>query len=66
MHTIKVLLIEDNPFLLNGIEILLNRQPDINVIKAAADVEHVAASLAECKNSVILLDVSLHGETVCA
>jgi len=62
VHKIKVLLIEDNPFLLNGIELLLNRQPDINVIKAGSDVEHVAASLAECKNSVILMDVSLHGD----
>ncbi len=60
VHTIKVLLIEDNPFLLNGIANLLNLQPDINVIKAAADVEHLEASLAGCKNSVILLDVSLH------
>jgi DNA-binding NarL/FixJ family response regulator len=62
VHEIKVLLIEDNPFLLNGIELLLNRQPDINVIKAGSDVEHIAASLAECKNSVILMDVSLHGD----
>lgn len=62
VHTIKVLLVEDNPFLLNGIERLLNRQPDINVIKAAADVEHIAASLAECKNSVVLLDVSLNAQ----
>ena len=62
MHTIKVLLVEDNPFLLNGIEMLLNRQPDINVIQAAADVEHIEASLAECTNSVILLDVSLHDQ----
>ena len=62
MHTIKVLIVEDNPFLLNGIEMLLNRQPDINVIKAAADVEHIEASLAECTNSVILLDVSLHDQ----
>ncbi len=62
MHEIKVLLIEDNPFLLNGIELLLNRQPDINVIKAGADVAHIAASLDACKNSVILMDVSLHGD----
>jgi DNA-binding NarL/FixJ family response regulator len=62
VHEIKVLLIEDNPFLLNGIELLLNRQPDINVIKAGSDVEHMAASLAKCKNSVILMDVSLHGD----
>jgi DNA-binding NarL/FixJ family response regulator len=62
VHTIKVLLVEDNPFLLNGIENLLNLQPDINVIKTAADVEHLEASLAECKDSVILLDVSRHAQ----
>jgi len=62
VHKIKVLLIEDNPFVLNGIELLLNRQPDINVIKAGSDVEHIAASLNESKNSVILMDVSLHSD----
>jgi DNA-binding NarL/FixJ family response regulator len=60
VNEIKVVLIEDNPFLLNGIELLLNRQPDINVIKAGADVEHIAKELSECTNSVILMDVSLH------
>jgi len=62
VHEIKVLLIEDNPFLLNGIALLLNRQSDINVIKAGCDVEHSAVSLDEYKNSVILMDVSLHGD----
>ncbi len=59
MNEIKVLLIEDNPFLRNGIEALLSRQPDIKVIKAAADFEHLESSLSECKNGVVLLDVSL-------
>lgn len=62
MHEIKVLLIEDNPFLLNGIELLLNRQPGINVIKAGSDGAHIAASLDEGTNSVILMDISLHND----
>ena len=62
MYEIKVLIIEDNPFLRNGIEALLNEQSDIKVIKAAADFEDVASSLSACKNGVVLLDVSLHDQ----
>jgi DNA-binding NarL/FixJ family response regulator len=62
MNEIRVLIIEDNPFLRNGIEALLNEQPDIKVIKAAADFEHVKSSLSKCKDGVILLDVSLHDQ----
>ena len=60
MKQISLLIIEDNPFLRNGIEALLSRQPDIKVIKAVADFKNGAASLSECKNGVVLLDVSLH------
>jgi len=62
MNEIKVLLIEDNAFLRKGIEALLSRQPDIEVIKAVADFENDVLSLSACKNAVILLDVSLHGQ----
>jgi DNA-binding NarL/FixJ family response regulator len=62
VNEIRVLIIEDNPFLRNGIETLLNKQPDIKVIKAAADFEHAASSLSACKNGVVLLDVSLHDQ----
>ena len=62
MNQISLLIIEDNAFLRNGIEALLSRQPDIKVIKAAADFEDIASSLSACKNGVILLDVSLHDQ----
>ena len=62
MNEIRVLLIEDNPFLRNGIESLLNQQHDINVIKAAADFEHVESLLSVCNKGVVLLDVSLQDQ----
>ncbi len=62
VNEIRVLLIVDNPFLRNGIEDLISRQPDIIVIKSAADFENSACSLSACKNGVILLDVSLPGK----
>jgi DNA-binding NarL/FixJ family response regulator len=62
VNEIRVLIIEDNSFLRNGIETLLNQQPDIKVIKTAADFEHAASSLSACKNGVVLLDVSLHDQ----
>lgn len=63
MKKIRVLIIEDNPFLRDGIEILLNEQPDIKVIKAEADFENAEISLSECRNAVVLLDVSLHNQS---
>ena len=62
MNEIKVLLIEDNSFLRNGIEALLNQQPDIEVIKAVTDFENSGSLLSECKKGVVLLDVSLHDQ----
>lgn len=62
MNEIRVLIIEDNSFLRNGIETLLNEQPDIKVIKAAADFENAASSVSECKGGVVLLDASLHDQ----
>ena len=62
MNEIRVLLIEDNPFLRKGMEALLNQQSDIKVVKAVTDFENTESSLSECKNSVVLLDVSLHDQ----
>ncbi len=62
MNEIRVLIIEDNPFLRNGIERLLNEQPDIKVIKAAAGLEDAASSFSQCKDGVVLLDVSLQDQ----
>lgn len=62
MKEIRVLIIEDNPFLRDGIEILLNEQPDIKVIKVEADFENAEVSLSERRGAVVLLDVSLHNQ----
>jgi len=62
VNEIKVLIIEDNTFLREGIETLLNQQPDIKVIKAAADLEHAKSSIFKCKDGVVLLDVSLEDQ----
>jgi len=62
MNKIRVLIIADNLFLRNGIETLLNEQPDITVVKAAADFDHAASSISECPGGVVLLDMSLHSQ----
>jgi DNA-binding NarL/FixJ family response regulator len=59
---IRVLIIEDNPLLREGIETLLNEQPDIKVIKAAADFENAESAVSKCKEGVVLLDISLHDQ----
>lgn len=62
MKEIRVLIIEDNALLREGIASLLSGQPDMKVIQAAADFEHAASALRDCKGGVVLLDVSLTHE----
>ncbi|MFC1591634.1 response regulator [Thermodesulfobacteriota bacterium] len=62
MKEIRVVIIEDNQFLREGIETLLNEQPDIKVLKTAEDFEHAASSASDCKDRVVLQDVSFHDQ----
>jgi DNA-binding NarL/FixJ family response regulator len=59
MKEIRILIIEDNRFLREGIAALLSGQPDMKVILAAADFEHAEPALFDCRGGVVLLDVSL-------
>ena len=66
MKEIRVLIIEDNPLLREGIAAFLSWQPDMKVIRAAADFEHAESALCDCKGGVVLLDVSLiHENSLC-
>jgi DNA-binding NarL/FixJ family response regulator len=62
MKEIRVLIIEDNPLLREGIAALLSVQPDMKVIQSAKDFEHAESALCDCKGGVVLLDVSLTHE----
>lgn len=62
MKEIRVLIIEDNPLLREGIAALLSMQPDMKVIQSAKDFQHAQSALRDCKGGVVLLDMCLTHE----
>ena len=56
---ISLLLIEDNRLLRDGIEAMLNEQPDFVVMAAAPDSRAVQALLEEHQPQLVLLDAAL-------
>ena len=56
---ISLLLIEDNRLLRDGIEAMLNEQPDFAVIAAAPDAQSVVGALQRSQPQIVLLDAAL-------
>jgi DNA-binding NarL/FixJ family response regulator len=59
---ISLLLIEDNRLLRDGIEAMLNEQPDFVVIATAPDSDAVLALLQDSRPELVLLDAALGDE----
>jgi DNA-binding NarL/FixJ family response regulator len=57
---ISIVLIDDNPLLLEGLETLIREQPGFNVIVASANIIEVLHKVREAKPRVVLVDVGLH------
>jgi DNA-binding NarL/FixJ family response regulator len=67
MTKIRLLLLEDNRLLREGLTAMLNEQPDIEVVAAFGNgKEAVLKATQELKPQIILLDLGLKGsETAC-
>ncbi len=61
-HKIRVLLIEDNRLLREGIESLLEAHSDLRVISALGTNESIASKLQSFKPNVVLLDLGLRSQ----
>jgi DNA-binding NarL/FixJ family response regulator len=61
MKKIRLLLIEDNRLLRDGIVAMLKTQADINVIAASGKSENSVGKLQKLKPDIIILDLGLHG-----
>ncbi len=59
MKKIRILVIEDNRLLREGLTVMLNKQKDINVVETAGNGENTIAILKKHKPEVILLDLGL-------
>ncbi|MBK9096821.1 MAG: response regulator transcription factor [bacterium] len=62
MKKIRLLLIEDNKLLRDGINSILKAHKDIVIIAASGDGKHTLVKIKELKPNVILLDLGLRSQ----
>jgi len=62
LKTIKVLLIEDNRMLRDGIKALINAQPDLNVVAASGRGHDTLVQARSTKAQVVLMDLGVPNE----
>ena len=62
MTKIRLLLVEDNRLLREGLTAMLNRQPDIEVVAAFGNGKDALKATKELKPQIILLDLGLKGQ----
>lgn len=56
---ISILLVEDQVLVRSGLKILLDQEPDINVVAEAGDGEEAVRLCADLKPDVVLMDIRL-------
>jgi DNA-binding NarL/FixJ family response regulator len=59
---IKILLIEDNRLLREGISALLKKQSDMNVVTTVGNGENILALIGKLKPNIVLLDLGLRSQ----
>lgn len=62
MKQIRLLLIEDNRLLRDGISVMLKKQPDLKVVAVFGSSENVLPKIRTFKVNVLLLDVGLRSQ----
>jgi DNA-binding NarL/FixJ family response regulator len=62
LKKIRILLIEDNRLLREGISALLKKQPDMNVVSTVGNGENILALIGKLKPIIVLLDLGLRSQ----
>lgn len=62
MKKIRILLVEDNRLLREGISDLLKKQPDVAVVTTVGNGENILALIGKLKPSIVLLDLGLRSQ----
>lgn len=63
MKKIRILLIEDNRLLRDGIVSMLKTQPDMQVVATEADGENNSSAMKKHKPNIVLLDLGLQSQS---
>lgn len=56
---IRIVLADDHTIVRNALKMLLNHQPDIEVVGTAADSQEAYRTVAELKPDIVMLDISM-------
>ncbi|RXT06399.1 response regulator transcription factor [Ammoniphilus sp. CFH 90114] len=59
MKPIRVMLVEDDPVWLTGIQDLINQEEDMEVVGTAATKTHALHQFESCHSDVVILDINL-------
>jgi two-component system nitrate/nitrite response regulator NarL len=62
MKKIRILLIEDNKLLRDGIASMLKKQPDMHVVASVGNGENILVMMGRVKPNIILLDLGLRSQ----
>jgi DNA-binding NarL/FixJ family response regulator len=62
MHKIRLMIIEDNRLLREGLAEMLSRQPDIRIVSAIGDRENTLERISDAKPHVVLMDLGLRNQ----
>ena len=61
MHMIRVLLVDDHTFMRTGVRMVLQTEPDLEVVGEAGNGEDGVAMAVELRPDVVLMDLSMPG-----
>jgi two-component system, NarL family, response regulator DegU len=62
MKKIAILVIEDNRLLRDGIEVILKKQPDMQVVATVGNGENILMILEKVKPKIVLIDLGLRNQ----
>jgi DNA-binding NarL/FixJ family response regulator len=63
MKKIRLLIIEDNRLLREGLAVMLRKQPDMSVVETAGNGENILEILQKFKPDILLLDLGLRSRS---
>jgi DNA-binding NarL/FixJ family response regulator len=63
MKKIRLLIIEDNRLLRDGLTVMLRKQPDMSVVETAGNGENILEILQKFKPDILLLDLGLRSRS---
>lgn len=61
--TTKIIIVDDHPVVANGIQQIIDREPDMKVIKSVQDAEAAVKSIETESPDFVIVDISLKGTT---